>query len=137
MRQASEASQPVPWSAVSYNSSLDRAWIRVKRRPRRTRKHSTFAALLVRCHVGASSNCIVRKVFQSIEEGGYMPIFHGVVERIGGGRVQGDNETVDALEVKGYPEWRTLHGKSYIMDHLRSSVGKQVVVAISGRILVA
>ncbi len=66
-----------------------------------------------------------------------MPIFHGVVERIGGGRVQGDNETVDALEVKGYPEWRTLHGKSYIMDHLRSSVGKQVVVAISGRILVA
>ena len=66
-----------------------------------------------------------------------MPILNGIVERVGGGRVQGNNETVDALEVTGYPEWRRLHGKSYIMDHLRTALGKQAVVGISSRILVA
>jgi len=66
-----------------------------------------------------------------------MPILNGIVERIGGVRRHLNNETVDALEVKGYPEWRRLHGKSYIVDHLRTALGKQAVVGISGRILVA
>lgn len=64
-------------------------------------------------------------------------ILTGLVERVGGGRVRGKYETVDAFEVKGYPEYRKLNGTSYIMDHLRSSVGSDATVAISNHILIA
>ena len=64
-------------------------------------------------------------------------ILKGVVERMGGGKVDGKYETVDALEVQGYPEFRTLRGTSYVMDHLRSSIGGDAVVAITNHILIA
>ena len=64
-------------------------------------------------------------------------ILTGVVERVGGARVRGKYETVDAVEVRGYPEYRTLNGTSYVMDHLRDSVGTDASIAISNHILIA
>jgi len=64
-------------------------------------------------------------------------ILKGLVTRIGSARVNGPYETVDALEVEGYPEVRTINGTSYIIDHIRSAVGEDAVIGISNSIVVA
>src|SRR5687767_8292140 len=58
-------------------------------------------------------------------------IYKGRVTRVGSGVANNfRNELMDALEIDGHPEFRNIRGTTYILDHVRSALGKDAAVLI-------
>lgn len=67
-------------------------------------------------------------------------VIKGMLKRVGGGisdTSRSGPTFIDALEVAGHPELRHVRGTRYLIDHVRSAVGKPVTLGLVGKAVVA